>query len=248
MHMKKTILKSVLFGLIIFLSFGYSNASAPDALLTLQSNNQDTAGWKQLFNGTDLTGWKHVGKGSMSVEDGMIRGHGGMGLLYWTGGKLGNCTIRVVYKMQKENSNSGVFIRIPIEPREEWMPVFYGYEVQIDNHPETSGEDDHHVTGTLYSLTKPLAKPGKPGPEWNTMEITLNGPHTLVYVNGEKVTDYTEGDPVPPRKFDFEPYHGLRPDFGYIGLQNHGDNDVVYFKEVAVKPLAKTNSNHNGRK
>ncbi|HEY5511327.1 MAG TPA: hypothetical protein VIK10_09900 [Prolixibacteraceae bacterium] len=27
-------------------------------------------GWRQLFNGKDLTGWKHVGPGSMSVEDG----------------------------------------------------------------------------------------------------------------------------------------------------------------------------------
>ena len=128
---------------------------------------------------------------------------------------------------------------IPLEPREPWMPVFYGYEVQIDNHPETSNEDDYHVTGTLYSLTKPLAKPGKPGPEWNTMEITLDGPRTIVYVNGEKVTDYKEGDPTPERKFDFEPYRGLRPNSGWFGLQNHGDEDIVYFKEVAVKPLKK---------
>jgi hypothetical protein len=77
--------------------------------------------------------------------------------------------------MQKANSNSGVFIRIPIEPREPWMPVYYGYEVQIDNHPETSGEDEYHITGTLYSISKPHAKPGKPGPEWNVMEITLDG-------------------------------------------------------------------------
>jgi hypothetical protein len=172
------------------------------------------------------------------VEDGLIASQGGMGLLYWTGQEFGDCIIRIVYKMQKFNSNSGVFIRIPIEPREEWMPVNYGYEVQIDNHPETSDEDEYHITGTLYSLTKPLAKPGKPGPEWNTMEITLNKSRTIVVVNGEKVTDYTEGDPVPERKFDFEPYHGVRPDKGYIGLQNHGENDIVYFKEVAVKPLA----------
>ena len=110
-----------------------------------------------------------------TVEDGLIQTHGGMGLLYWTGGKFGNCVIRVVFKMRDHNDNSGVFIRIPIEPREEWMPVHYGYEVQIDNDPETSNEDDYHITGTLYSLTKPLAKPGKPGPEWNTMEITLDG-------------------------------------------------------------------------
>jgi len=195
--------------------------------------------WKPLFNGRDLTGWKHVGPGEMTVEDGLIHNHGGMGLLYWTGGKLGDCVIRVVYRMRDHNSNSGVFIRIPIEPREEWMPVHYGYEVQIDNEPETSKEDEFHVTGALYSLTKPIARPGKPGPEWNTMEITLDGPRTLVVLNGVKVTDYTEGQPVPPRKFDFEPQRGPRPGEGWFGLQNHGDDDVVFFKEVAIRSLKK---------
>ena len=207
--------------------------------------------WIQLFNGKNLDGWKHIGPGEMTVENGLIRTHGGMGLLYWAAGPVGNCTIRVVYKMRDENDNSGVFIRIPIEPREPWMPVHYGYEVQIDNHPETANEDEYHVTGTLYSLTKPLAKPGKPGPQWNTMEITLDGPRTVVMLNGVKVTDYIEGDPVPPRKFWFEGTRGPRPNLGWIGLQNHGnydeqkgkytneDADVVFFKEVAIKPLSK---------
>jgi len=192
---------------------------------------------KQLFNGKDLSDWQHVGPGSMSVEDGVIETHGGMGLLYWKGGKISNCVLRVVYKMRDHNDNSGVFVRIPLEPREEWMPVHYGYEVQIDNEPEKSNEDEYHITGTLYSLTKPLAKPGKPGPEWNTMEITLDGPRTIVTLNGVKVTDYTEGQPVPPRKFSFEPQHGLRPIEGYFGLQNHSKNDVVFFKEVSIRPL-----------
>ena len=195
--------------------------------------------WKQLFDGKDLIGWKHVGPGDMTVEDGLIRTQGGMGLLYWTGGKLGDCVIRVVYKMRDHNDNSGVFIRIPLEPREEWMPVHYGYEVQIDNEPEKSNEDEYHVSGTLYSLTRPLARPGKPGPEWNTMEITLDGPRTVVVLNGVKVTDYVEGQPVPEKKLKFEPFRGTRPNDGYFGLQNHSDNDVVFFKEVAVKPLPK---------
>ena len=205
----------------------------------ISASVQDTTQWRQLFNGKDLTGWKHAGPGFMSVEDGLIRGNGGMGLLYWAGEKFGNCTIRVVFKMEKTNSNSGVFIRVPVEPREEWMPIHYGYEVQIDNQPELSDEDEYHYTGTVYSLSKPLAKTGKPGPEWNTMEITLDGPRTIVFLNGVKVTDYKEGDAVPERKFDFEPIRGPRPDFGYIGVQNHGDADVVFFKEIAVKPLNK---------
>ena len=170
----------------------------------------------------------------MTVEDGLIRTHGGMGLLYWTGGKLGNCMIRVTYKMRDRNDNSGVFIRIPIEPREEWMPVHYGYEAQIDNH-----EDEYHSTGVLYSFTKALARPGKPGPEWNTMEITLDGPRTIVVLNGVKVTDYTEGQPVPPKKSDYEPRRGPRPNEGYFGLQNHSDDDVVFFKQVSIRKLNK---------
>jgi hypothetical protein len=198
---------------------------------------------RQLYNGKDLTGWKHVGPGNMTVEsDGLIHTHGGMGLLYWTGGKVGNCKIHVVYCMRDENDNSGFFIRIPIEPREEWMPVHYGFEVQIDNHPETSNEDEYHSTGMLYSLTKPLAKAWKPGPEWNTMDITLDGPRTIVVLNGIKITDYKDGDPVPERKFDFEPQRGPRPNFGFIGLQNHSENDVVFFKEVSIAPLTKKSS------
>jgi hypothetical protein len=119
------------------------------------------------------------------------------------------------------------------------MPVNTGYEVQIDNKPELSGEDDYHYTGMLYSLTKPLAKTGKPGPEWNTMEITLDGPKTIVYLNGVKVADFKEGDPVPAKKFPFEPERGPRPLSGYMGIQNHSDKDVVFFKEVSVKPLKK---------
>jgi hypothetical protein len=190
---------------------------------------------KQLFNGKDLTGWKHVGPGSMVVEGGLLHGVGGMGLLYWAGEKFGDCTFHLVYRMKDENDNSGVFIRIPIEPREEWMPVHYGYEVQIDNHPERSKEDDTHITGTLYSLTKPLAKPGKPGPQWNTMDITLDGARTVVFVNEVKVTDYREGGPVPERKLEYEPQRGRRPDQGYFGVQNHSKSDIVYFKEISVR-------------
>jgi hypothetical protein len=204
---------------------------------THSRSNDASPTWRQLFNGKDLAGWKHVGPGNMTVEDGLIQTHGGMGLLYWTAGKFGDCRIRVVYKMRDHNDNSGVFIRIPIEPREPWMPVHYGYEVQIDNQPEDSNEDEYHVTAALYSLTKPLARPGKPGPEWNTMLITLDGPRTTVVLNDIKVTDYTEGQPVPPKKFTFEPERGTRPNEGYIGLQNHSDNDIVFFKEVAVQSL-----------
>ena len=60
------------------------------------SSRAQSGEWKQLFDGKDLVGWKHVGPGEMTVEDGLIRTHGGMGLLYWKGGKIGDCMIHVV--------------------------------------------------------------------------------------------------------------------------------------------------------
>jgi Domain of Unknown Function (DUF1080) len=201
-------------------------------VLTALPAGAQSGEWRQLFNGKDLTGWEHVGPGGFEVEDGLLKPHGGMGLLWYTPEKIGNAVIRVVFKPPRNDSNSGVFIRIPEKPTEPWMPVNRGYEVQIDN-----ADDDYHCTGVLYSLTKALARPEKAG-EWNTMEITLDGPHTVVVVNGVKVTDYTAGQPVPPKKKSYEPDRGRRPDEGYFGLQNHSDKDVVYFKEVAVRPLS----------
>jgi hypothetical protein len=207
--MKKSYLFLVVFCVtcISILNSSFKPSSKEMVVDQLDLSDSETD-WIQLFNGKDLSGWKHVGDGYMTVEDGIIKTHGEMGLLYWKGAKFGNCIIRVVFRMRDENSNSGFFIRIPIESKEAWMPVFYGYEVQIDNHPELSDEDEYHSTGMLYAFTKPLAIAWKPGPEWNTFEITLEGEHTVVILNGVKVTDFREGDPVPPRKFDFEPFPG----------------------------------------
>jgi hypothetical protein len=192
--------------------------------------------WKQLFNGSDLTGWEQVGPGEFIVEDSLLKTVGGMGMILYPAGKFGDVNIRVVYKVKDNDCNSGVFIRLPEKPADEWAAVNTGYEVQIDNGTRHVG-GDYHCTGVLYSLTKAMARPQKKPGEWNTMEIMLDGPKTTVYVNGEKVTEYVEGDPVPPKTRDFEPERGHRPLSGYIGLQNHDSLSVVYFKEVAVKPL-----------
>jgi hypothetical protein len=210
------------------------------ALSSLPARAQ-SGGWQQLFNGKDLTGWQQAGPGKFVVENGMLKPVGGMGLLWYTRKKIANSILRVVYKVGHDDDNSGVFIRIPEKSTEEEMSINRGYEVQIYN-----DGDDYHCTGVLYSFTKALARPWKPPGEWNTMDITLDGPHTIVMLNGVKVTDFTEGQPVPP--LDTRPLRGPRPDTGYIGLQNHmrspkegngnKEDSAIYFKEVAVKKIS----------
>jgi len=214
----------------VFIRYVLMAAMVAGAGLSMNSSADAAGAWRPLFNGKDLEGWSHVGQGRFVIENGVLRTEGGMGLLWYQREKIGDATIRVVYRAPQPQGagNSGVFIRIPAEPTEPWMPVNKGYEVQID----ASG-DDHHCTGVLYSFTKARAKPATR--EWDTMEITLEGDRTVVVVNGVTVTDFREGDAVPPRAKPYEPERGPRPKSGYIGLQNHDDKDVVLFKEISVR-------------
>lgn len=200
------------------------------------SGSKQDGNWRPLFNGNDLTGWEQVGPGEFVVENGLLKTTGGMGMIYYPSEKFGNVIIRVVYSVRDNDCNSGVFIRMPVKTTDPMVAVNTGYEVQIDNGKRHVG-GEYHCSGVLYSLTKAMAYPQRKPGEWNTLEITLDGKRTIVMLNGEKVTDYTEGNSVPPKIRDFEPDRGPRPETGYIGLQNHDDLSTVFFKEVSVKPL-----------
>lgn len=192
-------------------------------------SNADT---RQLFNGHDLAGWKHVGDGRFVVQDGLLHPEGGVGLLWFDGAKVADAVIRVVYRVGAREDNSGVFVRIPDPPKNQWMPVDNALEVQI-NDAEAS---DYYSTGSIYTFSKAMARPSKVG-EWYTMEITLDGLRTMVRLNGVLVADYTDGDPVPPKKHDWDPKRGPRPKSGYIAVQNHPHGKSVYFKEISVHPI-----------
>ena len=184
---------------------------------------------KQLFNGKDLSGWEHVGPGRFTVEDGMLKTEGGMGLLWYTGMPIGNATLHVVFKTTTPRDNSGVYIRLPEKPRDAWYGVHNGYEVQID-----AAGDEWHCTGALYSLSRATKRTQKPMGQWNVMDVVLMRQGTQVILNGEKVNDFFGDQPVPPRKQWYEPIRGPRPDSGYIGLQNHDAASTIYFKEISI--------------
>jgi hypothetical protein len=195
---------------------------------------------KQLFDGKDLTGWtrmpRHEGapageKPGLVVQDGLLVAvpDAPEDDLWYSAGKIGNATLRVVYKVSGPDANSGVFIRIPYEPKSEDDAINKGIEVQIDE----SG-DDYHCTGVLYSMTQAKARPYKPAGEWNTLEIEMRGPRTIVRLNGVVVTDYDGVAPVPPKKGRFEPDRGPRPNEGYIAIQHLGGARTIWFREITL--------------
>jgi hypothetical protein len=121
--------------------------------------------------------------------------------------------------------------------RGPWYAVHHGYEVQICD----GAAGKRSRTGAVYSLAEAAALPAKAPTEWRTMIITLKGNLVLVDIDGKRVTTFDPaGKDVPATREWYEPRREpKRPTTGYLGLQNHDPGDVVYFKEVSVRPLAK---------
>ena len=120
------------------------------------------------------------------------------------------------------------------EARGPWYAVHHGYEVQI-----CDADDAYHRTGSVYSLAKAAALGDAPASGWRTMVITLKGNLVLVDIDGKRITTFDpDGKDGPQDRKWFEPRREpKRPEVGYLGLQNHDPGDIVYFKEVSVRPL-----------
>lgn len=118
-----------------------------------------------------------------------------------------------------------------------WYAVHHGFEVQIMD----AGGDPLHRTGAVYSLGPAAELPPASADGWRTMIITLEGTLVLVEVDGKSLTRFdSDAKYFPERKQWYEPKReNRRPEFGYIGLQTHDPGDVVYFREVSVRPLEK---------
>jgi hypothetical protein len=120
------------------------------------------------------------------------------------------------------------------QERGPWYAVHHGYEVQICDEA-----DEMHRSGAIYSLSRAASVPAKPLSEWRTMVITLKGSVVQVEVDGKQLTTFdSESEDLRTERKWFEPKgQQKRPTVGFIGLQNHDPGDVVYFKEVSVRPL-----------
>jgi hypothetical protein len=118
-----------------------------------------------------------------------------------------------------------VFIGFP--PSDDpWSAVNNGYEVQID---ATDAAD--RTTGSVYTfkaadIAARDAALNPPG-EWNTYELLVEGERLQVFLNGVRINDFTNTDPV-------------RSLAGHIGIQNHGDGDDASFRNVRIKELGGT--------
>jgi hypothetical protein len=180
-------------------------------------------GYVGLFDGTleSLTKWRLAGPGSFGRQtDCSLRSVGGLGLNWYTPKQFTNYSLKLDWKMN-DDSNGGVFVGFPNPGNDPWVAVDNGYEIQID---ET--DDITHLTGSIYGIKgadrDKVVAALKPLGQWNAYELLVQGDNIKVILNGVVVTDYTVENPA-------------RDLPGYIGIQNHGDGDNVWYRNIRIK-------------
>jgi len=223
----KTLLLSLLAGASLF---------AADNELT---SAERKAGWLLLFDGATTNGWMNSNQTAprTSVQDGALNPHkAGHYMLVHTQ-QWENFVLSLDFKISK-GCNSGIFVRTySLTPRPGKDVGFNGIEIAID---DTTGAGLHD-TGALYDLVKPTRNAMKPAGDWNHAEITCDGSHIEVSLNGEKVTradlaQFTEPNKRPDGStHKFDTAWRDHPRRGYIGLQDHGK--PCWFKNIKLKPL-----------
>ena len=132
-----------------------------------------------LFDGQSLDGWRKVGDANWHIVDDYVEANSGSGFLV-TSGAYGNFHLTAEFWTDAD-ANSGIFIRCS-NPNE--VGAANAYEVNIfDKRP-----DPQYRTGAIVNVASPKARLDAAG-KWNTFEITAEGPHLVVRMNGTLMVD-----------------------------------------------------------
>lgn len=202
-------------------------------------DNVPPKGFKPLFNGKDLTGWKGLVKNpkerakmspgelakAQKAADENMRQHWSVvdGVLMFDGNNKGGplCTDKdygdfemlVDWKI-KEKGDSGIYLR--------GSPQVQIWDIKLFD----TG------SGGLYNNkdnpSKPLKTADNPIGEWNTFKIKMVGDKVTVHLNDELVVDNVTLENFWERDKPIYPT-------GQIELQNHGN--TLYFKNVYIREI-----------
>ncbi len=192
---------------------------------------QPPEGFQALFNGKNLEGWIGGTKG-YQVKDGvLISAKNGGGNLY-TKKEYANFVFRFEFQLQA-GGNNGVGIRC-----ENGKDAAYnGMEIQIldDTAPVYAKLKPYQYHGSIYGVVPAKRGHLKPLGEWNSEEITANGSHITVKLNGTVIVDADIEKAGKPKTIDGREHPGLFNTTGHIGFLGHGHE--LKFKNLFIKTL-----------
>lgn len=171
--------------------------------------SMDGGNWTNMSGSFD--GWHRVGDANWRIENGEFVADAGNGLSFLvTDESYSDFQIQLEF-WNHEGANSGVFMRIS-DP--ENISDRSAYEANIyDDRPDQSGR-----TGGIPNFLAPAAIVDT-WDQWNSYDITMQGDHITIYLNGVKTVDGHDGN------FSSGP----------IGLQWGSGN--IKFRNVRIRAL-----------
>jgi hypothetical protein len=226
-------------------------SSTMSFLLTLIVSNHLLAGeddgFKPIFDGKTLKGWKAPNMRYWSVQDGAITAQSTESnpcksnqFLVWQGGNVADFELKVKFRLAENRGNSGVQFRSKIDkdgmgigyqadilPGGPWCGAladeYTGREpLMVPNGHKTVVDVDGKRTCTPAGKPVSLKKPG----EWNDYHIIARSHHMLLKINGQISAEFIDND---KKEFDAS---------GILALQLRlGPPMKVQFKEILLKQL-----------
>jgi hypothetical protein len=207
---------------------------------------EQQAGWKLLFDGKSLNGWRGYKKTGAEglrwrVVDGNMAlppagGKDTLGALdVITTDTYGDFELQWEWKISP-GGNSGVKYFVL-----EDMDAAIGHEYQIiddANHPDAKLRDNRRTAGLYDALAAPSAK-AKPVGEYNSSRVVVRGKHVEHWLNGDKVLEYELESPALQKakaesKFKDIARWGTKVR-GHLLFQDHGDQ--VWYRNIKVRNL-----------
>jgi hypothetical protein len=183
-------------------------ASAEDLLSQRLTGPECEQGWIRLFDGTTLLGWEIAGEANWRIADGTIVVDAGAASLLCTSLPWMNYELELDFKADP-NTNSGVFLRTPLEPNDVATQC---YEVNI------APPSNPFPTASVVSRQK--TDDANTSGDWQTLSISLLDSELSISLDGKLVTQYSDK---------------LGLGEGRIGLQHN--SGAIAFRNVRLKPL-----------
>ena len=206
------------------------SATAPNTLSEIDRK----LGWRLLFDGKTLDGWRNFRKQAPSdgwqvIDSALVRAKKGAGTLI-TKDQFGSFELVLEYKISPAG-NSGVMFHATEEYDRAWKS---GPEVQLlDN----QARPDTQLSGWIYDLYAADEDATRPAGKWNEVRILVTPEQCHTSVNGVTYSRFIKGSDqwnkkVARSKFASYPNFGKATQ-GHIGLQDHGGK--IWFRDIKLK-------------
>ena len=196
------------------------------------SEHEKRDGFKELFNGKNLAGWKGALE-NYFVENGeLVRKQGAGGVLF-TEEQFADFEVRLEYLLPP-GGNNGLAIRYPGTGR---ASVDAMCEIQIldDEAPIYKDLDSRQYTGAVYGMIAPQRGHSKPAGQWNDLRVKVIGSRITVHLNGHEVLN---GDVSTVTEFKDNQLHpGKDRQSGHFGFAGH--DDPIRFRNIRLKSIPK---------